>query len=327
MKDEQQGSATLVEPPTGHHAVNIIADDPDEFSFPQGFLESYSYSSSDFKFCQCYNDRSMSWHDAIGAMVARCHVNHDDDDIDRSIVSNVSCQTVSKAELLDDDRTQASADRIDDAGVDSACQEYLSGNAKSQSSEHGMCIDRYQMLSTLANMSVDGSLSSVSSTSDVSQPNRVRVISAQQVASSSCVSHESFGVDSSCPSSCLVRQRVGVSSPGVVRRRVRLRNGRDNELDASSSPNADHDHGKSHSLRQSIQSRSDRTGPSGVSLAPTCVNNPVPLVFKEPDHVSEGSELGPGSRSSELGLCSYDGGAEERGEQARSLHTLCVVQN
>ena len=66
VKGEQRGSAALVELATGHHAVNVIADDPDEFSFPEGFLESFEYSSSDFKFCRQYNDRDTSWHDAIG---------------------------------------------------------------------------------------------------------------------------------------------------------------------------------------------------------------------------------------------------------------------
>ena len=97
MKDERRGTAALVELPTGHHAVSIIADGPDEFSFPDGFLESFQYSSSDFKFCRQYNDRDMSWHNAIGAMVARCHVEHREDSGDYSVVSSASCPMDLKA--------------------------------------------------------------------------------------------------------------------------------------------------------------------------------------------------------------------------------------
>jgi len=102
VKDEQRGTAALVELPTGHQAVSIIADDPDEFSFPEGFLESFQYSPSDFQFCR-YNDRDISWHDAIDAMVSRCHVGYGKDFADGSIVPNVSCLFDSKAEHSDND--------------------------------------------------------------------------------------------------------------------------------------------------------------------------------------------------------------------------------
>ena len=92
-KGEQQGSASLVELATGHHAIDIVADDPEGFSFPEGFLESYDYNTSDFKFCRQYNESSISWHDTIDAMFTRCHC-HDScerDSVVRSI--DASCQT------------------------------------------------------------------------------------------------------------------------------------------------------------------------------------------------------------------------------------------
>ena len=54
----------------------------------------------------------MSWHDAIGAMVDRCHVGYGKDSADGSIVSNVSCLFDSKAEHSDkDDEVSLEAER------------------------------------------------------------------------------------------------------------------------------------------------------------------------------------------------------------------------
>ncbi len=180
-KDEQQGSASLVELATGHHAIGIVADDPEGFSFPEGFLESYNYDTSDFKFRHQHNESSL--HDTIDAIFTRCHCLGDCErgSVVHSI--NVGCQAESD-----------SVDNYAETHVDMSQQEYLSD--KSQSREHGTCIDRYHMLSILARMSPDGSLSSLSSTSDI---NQIHAFSAQQVVSckSLCASHESSDVDAS----------------------------------------------------------------------------------------------------------------------------------
>ena len=76
-KEEQQGTASLLELATGHHAIGIVADDPNEFSFPGGFLESYNYNASDFKFRHQYNE--SPWHDTIDALFTHCQRTDDHD--------------------------------------------------------------------------------------------------------------------------------------------------------------------------------------------------------------------------------------------------------
>ena len=87
---------------TGHHAIDVVADDPEGFSFPEGFPESYDYNTSDFKFCRQYNESSISWHDAIDAMFTRCHCHGscERDSVVRSI--DASCQTELDPEIVDE---------------------------------------------------------------------------------------------------------------------------------------------------------------------------------------------------------------------------------
>ena len=112
-------------------------------------------------------------------MFAHCHVNREVDSFDHPIVSNASFQTESEAEVVEEDKAHDSASCFVETDADTTCQEYLSDDVKSQSGEHGTRIDRYQMLSALARMSVGGSLSSVSSMSDVGRLSQFHVVSAQ----------------------------------------------------------------------------------------------------------------------------------------------------
>ena len=174
-------------------------------------------------------------------------------------------------------------------------------------------------------MSVDGSLSSLSSPLDVSQFNEIHVVSAQQVTScaSSCLSYESSDAGSSRSSSRPVRQRVRVSSPRVVRSRVRLCDGRDAR---TPSPSIGNGHGKSRGLCQGLRYGSGWRRQGGVPLAPDGANDVVPsaMALQGHDLVNQGGERGSAGR---LRVLPPEGGVEERGKSIRSVHSLRHVQD
>ena len=174
-------------------------------------------------------------------------------------------------------------------------------------------------------MSVDGSLSSLSSPLDVSRFSEIHVVSARQVTScaSSYLSYESSDAGSSRSSSRPVRQRVRVSSPRVVRSRVRLCDGRDAR---TPSPSIGNGHGKSRGLCQGLQYGSGWRRQGGVSLAPDGANDVVPsaMALQGHDLVNQGGERGSAGR---LRVLPPEGGVEERGKSIRSVHSLRHMQD